>query len=589
MGQRRNARTGGNRRSPRKPQRPAALSDIPTCENRARFAMMEEQLDSNFRFEEAENSADIASPNHTNVRSSGTFTNCKPPQLPGGFSGDGPQQKNRAPQKFGGVFQPSSTHNRQTNFHKFYNDLVAYTVPDKRVQRPAEQGGQLPVCLQPTPATWRARSDRAHSPWKDATSIKSAINPRKGLQRAAKSSIVLDNNANVCIMNVYLHCIRHRIESVKGPACLHRFSSRLAEKRGSYKGHAGTRYKGAIAATRRVMKRRVGVLGAIETCASTLHSHRLYAQSTELVCSLAIDNAPLPDFQQRGAGIVVLKSHVAEARQTKTHASNRLHVRHASTLMSSVQPGRRVCWNGARERVGSPGGERQDCSRRRRKADYVTAPSLKTGTSWFPQRASSPSPSLSLSTLLSRRGRQRERERERGWNGSATVCKSGGIVLRDSHVCKSHSATPHPHPRSWIEPSSPWSEASAVPTVHTVFIWSRGDVVVIFLTSHLGEPGSIPGGVTPPRIFAYANRAGRCRWSAGFLGDFLFYPGAAPYSPRFTLIGSQDLEVERGKVQGETEERKRRKGCEGQTNKVRIRGASIGEDYELGTLVYFGN
>ncbi|KAJ8889034.1 hypothetical protein PR048_008528 [Dryococelus australis] len=40
------------------------------------------------------------------------------------------------------------------------------------------------------------------------------------------------------------------------------------------------------------------------------------------------------------------------------------------------------------------------------------------------------------------------------------------------------------------------------------------------------------------------SRAGRCRWSAGFLRDLPFYPpfhsGAAAYSPRFTLIGSQD-------------------------------------------------
>ncbi|KAJ8870996.1 hypothetical protein PR048_027299 [Dryococelus australis] len=49
--------------------------------------------------------------------------------------------------------------------------------------------------------------------------------------------------------------------------------------------------------------------------------------------------------------------------------------------------------------------------------------------------------------------------------------------------------------------------------------------------------------------FAFSgNRAGRCRWSAGFLGDIpfspLFHYGSAPYSPRFTLIGSQDFAVE---------------------------------------------
>ncbi|KAJ8866347.1 hypothetical protein PR048_032190 [Dryococelus australis] len=49
------------------------------------------------------------------------------------------------------------------------------------------------------------------------------------------------------------------------------------------------------------------------------------------------------------------------------------------------------------------------------------------------------------------------------------------------------------------------------------------------------------------RIFACGNRAGRCRWSADFIGDLPFSPpfhsGAAPYSPYFTLIGSQDLDV----------------------------------------------
>ncbi|KAJ8873561.1 hypothetical protein PR048_024379 [Dryococelus australis] len=43
------------------------------------------------------------------------------------------------------------------------------------------------------------------------------------------------------------------------------------------------------------------------------------------------------------------------------------------------------------------------------------------------------------------------------------------------------------------------------------------------------------------------NRVGRCRWSAGILGDLPFPPslhyGAAPYSACFTLIGSQDPNV----------------------------------------------
>ncbi|KAJ8878521.1 hypothetical protein PR048_019099 [Dryococelus australis] len=49
------------------------------------------------------------------------------------------------------------------------------------------------------------------------------------------------------------------------------------------------------------------------------------------------------------------------------------------------------------------------------------------------------------------------------------------------------------------------------------------------------------------RIFARGNRAGRCRWSVGFLGGILFLPalhsGTVPYPTRFILIGSQYLDV----------------------------------------------
>ncbi|KAJ8898015.1 hypothetical protein PR048_003375 [Dryococelus australis] len=50
------------------------------------------------------------------------------------------------------------------------------------------------------------------------------------------------------------------------------------------------------------------------------------------------------------------------------------------------------------------------------------------------------------------------------------------------------------------------------------------------------------------RIFVSGNRSGRCLWSVGFLGDLPFPPppfhsGAAPYSPRFTPIGSKHLDV----------------------------------------------
>ncbi|KAJ8871401.1 hypothetical protein PR048_027718 [Dryococelus australis] len=52
------------------------------------------------------------------------------------------------------------------------------------------------------------------------------------------------------------------------------------------------------------------------------------------------------------------------------------------------------------------------------------------------------------------------------------------------------------------------------------------------------------------RIFACVRLAGRCHWSAGFLGDLpfltLLHPDTAPYSPRFTRISSQDLDVKTG-------------------------------------------
>ncbi|KAJ8894706.1 hypothetical protein PR048_000013 [Dryococelus australis] len=49
------------------------------------------------------------------------------------------------------------------------------------------------------------------------------------------------------------------------------------------------------------------------------------------------------------------------------------------------------------------------------------------------------------------------------------------------------------------------------------------------------------------RIFASGNRAGQCRWSAGFLGYLLFFPhlysGTVPFSLNSTLIVSQDTVV----------------------------------------------
>ncbi|KAJ8878603.1 hypothetical protein PR048_019184 [Dryococelus australis] len=52
----------------------------------------------------------------------------------------------------------------------------------------------------------------------------------------------------------------------------------------------------------------------------------------------------------------------------------------------------------------------------------------------------------------------------------------------------------------------------------------RGGRAISTLASHLGEPGSIPGRVN--RTFARGNRAGRCRWSVGLLGDL---PSPPPF------------------------------------------------------------
>ncbi|KAJ8870194.1 hypothetical protein PR048_029210 [Dryococelus australis] len=71
-----------------------------------------------------------------------------------------------------------------------------------------------------------------------------------------------------------------------------------------------------------------------------------------------------------------------------------------------------------------------------------------------------------------------------------------------------------------------------------------GVVVVRPLAACQGEPGSILGGVALV-AFACRSRAGRCRWSAGILWILLFslpfHFSAASYSPRFTCIGSDDL------------------------------------------------
>ncbi|KAJ8867242.1 hypothetical protein PR048_031041 [Dryococelus australis] len=101
-----------------------------------------------------------------------------------------------------------------------------------------------------------------------------------------------------------------------------------------------------------------------------------------------------------------------------------------------------------------------------------------------------------------------------------------------------------------IESGSPWLEARILTTTpprpqdlcansFTHALGGRNDVMVRILASHLGEPGSIP--------FVVAPRFSHMRIGGVFSGISKFPPplhsGAAAHSPRFTLIGSQDLDA----------------------------------------------
>ncbi|KAJ8888316.1 hypothetical protein PR048_007803 [Dryococelus australis] len=98
----------------------------------------------------------------------------------------------------------------------------------------------------------------------------------------------------------------------------------------------------------------------------------------------------------------------------------------------------------------------------------------------------------------------------------------------------------HPFP---CGPHGPQNSLCLAPLPPTFITWrGHGGVVVRLLASHLGEPDSIPGGVTPrfSRVRIVPDDAAGRRVISG---DIPFTPhlhsGAAPYSPRFTLIGSQ--------------------------------------------------
>ncbi|KAJ8868591.1 hypothetical protein PR048_030129 [Dryococelus australis] len=133
-------------------------------------------------------------------------------------------------------------------------------------------------------------------------------------------------------------------------------------------------------------------------------------------------------------------------------------------------------------------------------------------------------------------------------NGTAPECKGGGKrenpekTRRPAASSGTISTWEGPGAtQSGIEPGSAIWEASSLTATPPKPL----PATVSLLASHQDETGSIPGRVTPD--FACGNRAGRCRWSAGF-------SRGSPFSPAFsfrrcsvvtsiTLIGSQDLAV----------------------------------------------
>ncbi|KAJ8887410.1 hypothetical protein PR048_013625 [Dryococelus australis] len=72
--------------------------------------------------------------------------------------------------------------------------------------------------------------------------------------------------------------------------------------------------------------------------------------------------------------------------------------------------------------------------------------------------------------------------------------------------------------------------------------WHNKEQNSLSLAAHLDTDDS-----STARFSVAKNCAGRCRWSDGFFEDLPFPPpfhlGTAPYSPRFTLIGSQEFDV----------------------------------------------
>ncbi|KAJ8888783.1 hypothetical protein PR048_008275 [Dryococelus australis] len=110
---------------------------------------------------------------------------------------------------------------------------------------------------------------------------------------------------------------------------------------------------------------------------------------------------------------------------------------------------------------------------------------------------------------------------------------------RALHVQPCTDAPLKTYPVKWC---LPWQRAETKAISRINFRWLRGQTTRI-------QPGQTRFDTRQgySQIFARADCAGRYRWLMGFLRDFPFPPplhsGAAPYSPYFALIGSQDLDL----------------------------------------------
>ncbi|KAJ8883894.1 hypothetical protein PR048_015749, partial [Dryococelus australis] len=121
------------------------------------------------------------------------------------------------------------------------------------------------------------------------------------------------------------------------------------------------------------------------------------------------------------------------------------------------------------------------------------------------------------------------------------------LHTRLNHLWALTFSTVRTHICTHQKTSAPLDVADLIGTIEQGKWEARCSVMVRVLASHLGEPRSIPAW-----IYARGNRSGRCRWSAGFLGDHPFPPllhsDAAQYSSHFTLIGSHDHDSSRSYI-----------------------------------------